>query len=104
MKLGSEGVYLHEKCGTNPSRHLPGLKTTIKKLKMLVLGSRGFRAEILYINSRSTAQAACMLMDTGHMEHLQKQHAYVVLITQTALGLQGFWRSWPVQGTGQTAP
>ena len=55
MKLGSEGVYLHEKCGTNPSRHLPGPKTTIKKLKMLVLGSRGFRAEILYINSRSTA-------------------------------------------------
>ena len=30
MKLGSEGVYLHEKCGTNPSRHLPGLKTAIK--------------------------------------------------------------------------
>ena len=29
MKLGSEGVYLHEKCGTNPSRHLPGLKTLI---------------------------------------------------------------------------
>ena len=55
MKLGSEGVYLHEKCGTNAFRHLPGLKTTINKSKMLILGSRGFRAEILYINSRSTA-------------------------------------------------
>ena len=30
MKLGSEGVYLHEKCGTNPSRHLPGPKTPVK--------------------------------------------------------------------------
>ena len=33
MKLGSEGVYMHEKCGTNPSRHLPGLKTPREKLK-----------------------------------------------------------------------
>ena len=55
MKSGSEGVYLHEKCGTNPSRHLPGPKTTIKHLKIPILGSRGFRAKILYINSRSTA-------------------------------------------------
>ena len=31
MKLGSEGVYLHEKCGTNPSRHLPGSKNPHKK-------------------------------------------------------------------------
>ena len=30
MKLGSEGVYLHEKCGTNPSRHLPGPKTNVE--------------------------------------------------------------------------
>ena len=49
MKLGSEGVYLHEKCGTNPSRHLPGPKTPVKKKKkktilgFRVLGSRGFR-------------------------------------------------------------
>ena len=39
MKLGSEGVYLHEKCGTNPSRYLPGLKMTVQKLKMPLLGS-----------------------------------------------------------------
>ena len=30
MKLGSEGVYLHEKCRTNPSRYLPGPKTPVK--------------------------------------------------------------------------
>ena len=42
MKLGSEGVYLHEKCGTNPSRHLPGLNTAIKNKKNPILGSRGF--------------------------------------------------------------
>ena len=30
MNLGSEGVYLDEKCRTNPSRHLPGPKTTVK--------------------------------------------------------------------------
>ena len=28
--LGSEGVYLDEKCRTNPSRHLPGPKTPVK--------------------------------------------------------------------------
>ena len=33
MKLGSEGVYLHEECGTNPSRHLLGAKTPIKNSK-----------------------------------------------------------------------
>ena len=55
MKLGSEGVYLHEKCGTNPSRHLPGSKTIVKNKKRPIWGSRGFRANILYINSRSTA-------------------------------------------------
>ena len=49
MKLGSEGVYLHEKCGTNPSRHLPGPKTPVKNIKRPIWGSRGFRAEILYI-------------------------------------------------------
>ena len=55
VNLVSEGVYLHENCVTNPSRHVPGPKTAMKNLKMLILGSRGFRAEILYINSRSTA-------------------------------------------------
>ena len=55
MKLGSEGVYLHEKCGTNPSRHLPGSKNPVKKKKMPSVGSRGVGANILYINSRSTA-------------------------------------------------
>ena len=30
MKLGSEGVYLHKKCGTNASRHLPGPQTAKK--------------------------------------------------------------------------
>ena len=50
MIVGSEGLYLDEKCGTNPSRHLPGLKTAIKNKKpdfgiseFRVLGSRGFR-------------------------------------------------------------
>ena len=38
MKLGSEGVYLHEKCGTNPSRHLPGRKTNIKNKKRPIWG------------------------------------------------------------------
>ena len=41
MKLGSEGVYLHEKCGRNPSRHLPGPKTPVKNQKIPILGFRG---------------------------------------------------------------
>ena len=44
MKLGSEGVYLREKCGTNASRHLPGPKTPVKNSKRPILGSRGFGA------------------------------------------------------------
>ena len=40
---GSEGVYLHEKCRTNPSRHLPGSKNPVKNSKRPILGSRGFR-------------------------------------------------------------
>ena len=31
--LGSEGVYLDENCGTNPSRHLPGPNKNSKKIK-----------------------------------------------------------------------
>ena len=42
MDLGSEGVYLDENRGTNPSRHLPGTKTPVQNLKKLILGSRGF--------------------------------------------------------------
>ena len=30
VNVGSEGVYLDENCFTNPSRYLPGPKTTIK--------------------------------------------------------------------------
>ena len=45
MKLGSEGVYLHEKCGTNPSRHLPGPKIPIKKLKNTDFGVSGVSGE-----------------------------------------------------------
>ena len=41
MNLGSEGVYLDEKCRTNPSRYLPGPKTPIKNQKMPILGFRG---------------------------------------------------------------
>ena len=41
MNLGSEGVYLDEKCRTNPSRYLPGPKTPVKKLKIPILGFRG---------------------------------------------------------------
>ena len=33
MNLGSDGVYLHEECGTNASRHLPGPKTPVKNTK-----------------------------------------------------------------------
>ena len=40
--LGSEGVHLDEICRTNPSRHLPGPKTPVKKLKRPMLGSRRF--------------------------------------------------------------
>ena len=64
MKLGSEGVYLHEKCGTNPSRHVPGLKMAIKNRKDPIFGSRVFRAEILYINSRSTALSGLYVIHT----------------------------------------
>ena len=46
MKLGSEGVYLHEKCGTNPSRHLPGPKTTIKNKKYRCESLWGDRGKI----------------------------------------------------------
>ena len=45
MKLWSEGVYLHEKCGTNASRHLPGLKTAIKKIKNADFGVSGVSGE-----------------------------------------------------------
>ena len=48
MKLGSEGVYLHEKCGTNPSRHFPGPKTPIKNKKYRFGGLGGF-GRIVYI-------------------------------------------------------
>ena len=43
MNLGSEGMYLDENGGTNPSRYLPGPNTPVKKLKMSILGSRGVR-------------------------------------------------------------
>ena len=43
MKLGSEGVYLHEKCGTDASRYLLGPKTLVKNKKASILESRGFR-------------------------------------------------------------
>ena len=33
MNLGSEGVYLDEKCGTNASRHIPAFKTPVKNTK-----------------------------------------------------------------------
>ena len=67
MKLGSEGVYLHEKCGTNPSRHLPGPKTTAKNQKMPILGFRGLGFGGLggfgvLINSRSTALSGPYVM------------------------------------------
>ena len=54
MKLGSEGVHLHEKCGTNPSRHLPRPKACMKNIKMQMLGSRGV-GDFPHINSQSTA-------------------------------------------------
>ena len=42
MDLGSEGLYLDENRGTNPSRHLPGPKAPVKNPKMSIWGSRGF--------------------------------------------------------------
>ena len=58
MNLGSEGVYLDENGGTNPSRYLPGPKTPVKNLEISILGSRGVRTKIdtlgpLQINSGS---------------------------------------------------
>ena len=41
MNLGSEGVYLDEKCRTNPSRYLLGPKTPVKKIKNADLGGLG---------------------------------------------------------------
>ena len=56
MKLGSEGVYLHEKCGTNPSRYLPGPKNTINIFRKCRFGGLGgARAQILFINSGSAS-------------------------------------------------
>ena len=49
MKLGSEGVYLHEKCGTDPSRHLPGPTTHVKQIKNADVGVSGFRAKIIQL-------------------------------------------------------
>ena len=46
MNLGSEGVYLDEKCRTNPSRYLPGPKTPRKKIKNPILASRGFGGRV----------------------------------------------------------
>ena len=42
VNLVSEGVYLHEKCRTNPSRYLPGFKTPVKIKKCRFQGL-GFR-------------------------------------------------------------
>ena len=42
--LGSKGVYLHEKCRTNPSRHLPGPKNPVK-IKKNYFGVSGVRGE-----------------------------------------------------------
>ena len=62
MNLGSEGVYLDEKCRTNPSRYLPGptSNTLVKNLKIPILGFRGLGFWGLggfgvLKNSRSTA-------------------------------------------------
>ena len=39
--LGSEGVYLEENCGANPSRYLLGSKTPVKKIKKTDFGVSG---------------------------------------------------------------
>ena len=46
--LGSKYGYLHEKCGTNPSRHFLGLKTLITDTKIQIwgLGSLGGKFSI----------------------------------------------------------
>ena len=46
IDLGSEGMYLDEKCHTNPSRYLRGLKTPVKIKKIPTLVSRGFRGRV----------------------------------------------------------
>ena len=43
ISLESEGMYLDENCGTNPSRYLPEPKTPAKNHKMSILGSQGVR-------------------------------------------------------------
>ena len=45
MNVGSEGVYLDEKCRTNPSRYLPGPKKPVNKLKNADFGVSGVRGE-----------------------------------------------------------
>ena len=44
MNVGSEVVYLDEKCRTNPSRYLPGPKTPVK-IKITDFGVSGVRGE-----------------------------------------------------------
>ena len=45
MTLGSEGVYLDEKCRTNTSRYLPGPKTPVKNQKGTYFGVSGVSGE-----------------------------------------------------------
>ena len=42
---GSEGAYLDENCGTNPSRYLLGPKTLVKKIKNVDVGVSGVSGE-----------------------------------------------------------
>ena len=58
MKLGSEGVYLHEKCGTNPSRYLPGLKTPLENKKRRFLGLIG-----IFIKDSGSPRSALTMHD-----------------------------------------
>ena len=46
MNLGSEGAYLDENGGTNPSRYLPGPKAPVKNNKIVILGSRWFGVRV----------------------------------------------------------
>ena len=54
--LGSEGVYLDEKCRTNPSRYLPGPKPPGKKIKNSDFGISGVLGENFIVASMPFAQ------------------------------------------------
>ena len=63
MNLGSEGVYLDEKCRTNPSRYLPGPKTPVKNQKIPILEFRGLGFRVLGCGVALKGPYSCHYLD-----------------------------------------